>query len=53
MDVKYKWEFEPTKATPYLALTGELWDAFCDDFGENLPYYNDTMLYLWEEMTIL
>ena len=32
---KYKSEFEHTKNTPYLALTGELWDVFCENFGEN------------------
>ena len=26
-------EFEPTKDTPYLALTGELWGVFFEDFG--------------------
>ena len=24
-----------TTVTPYLALTGELWCAYCEDFGEN------------------
>ena len=28
-----------TKDTPYLALTGELWGFFCDDFGEHWPCY--------------
>ena len=28
-----KWDFEPTKDTPYLALSGELWDVFCVEFG--------------------
>ena len=30
-EVEYKSELEYTKDTPYLALTGELWDAFCED----------------------
>ena len=32
--------------TPYLALAGELWGVFSDDFGENWPRYNDTALYV-------
>ena len=32
--VGYRAEFEPTKNTPYLALTGELWSVFCEYFGE-------------------
>ena len=24
-----------TTDTPYLALTGELWGVYCEDFGEN------------------
>ena len=28
-----KWDFEPTKDTPYLALTGELWGVFNVGFG--------------------
>ena len=31
--------------TPYLTLTGELWGAYCEDFRENWPHYNDTVLY--------
>ena len=38
-------EFEPTKYIPYLALTGELWDVFCEDLGGNWPCYNSTALY--------
>ena len=34
-----------TRDTPYLALTGELWGVYCEDFGENLPRYNGTALY--------
>ena len=45
-EAKCESEFEPTKDTPYLTLTGELWDAFCEDFGENWPCYNGTTLYL-------
>ena len=29
---------------PYLALMGKLWGFYCEDFGENLLYYNDTAL---------
>ena len=31
-----------TTDTPNLALTGELWSVFCEDFGENWPRYNGT-----------
>ena len=30
--------------TPYLALTGELWAVYCEDFGENWVGYNGTPL---------
>ena len=33
------------KDTPYLALMGELWGVFCEDFGEYWPQYNGTTLY--------
>ena len=36
----------PQKDTPYLALKGELWGVFCEDFGENRPCYIGTALYL-------
>ena len=32
--------------TPYLALTGELWGVYCEDFGETWPRYNGTALYM-------
>ena len=31
---EYNSQFEPTDYIPY--LTGELWDACCEDLGENL-----------------
>ena len=31
---------------PYLALTGELWGVYCEDFGGNWPRYNATGLYI-------
>ena len=37
---------EPTKDTPYLTLTGELWGVFCEDLGENWSRFNGTALYL-------
>ena len=40
-----KWEFEPMKDIPYLALTGELWGVFRDDFGEKWPGYRGSTLY--------
>ena len=42
----YTSEFWPTKDTPYLALAGELWGVFCEDFAENWPRYNDTAMYI-------
>ena len=33
-NVGYRSDFELTKDTPYLALTGELWSVFCEYFGE-------------------
>ena len=41
-----KWTIKLTKYTPYLALTGELWGVFCEDFGEYWPRYNGTALYI-------
>ena len=40
------------KDTPYLALTGELWGVFCEDFGENWPRYNGTALYVGHDPVI-
>ena len=34
-----------TTDTPYLALTGKLWDVYCEVFGENWLRYNSTILY--------
>ena len=39
-------QFELTKDNPYLALTGELWGVFCEDFGKNWTHYNITSLYM-------
>ena len=36
-----------TTDTPYLALTGEIWGVYCEDFGENRPRYNGTALYIY------
>ena len=44
-DAEYKSQCDPTKDTPYLALTGELWGVFCEDFKENWPGCNSTALY--------
>ena len=43
---EYECKFEPTKDAPYLALTGEVWGVFCDDFEENRLCYNGTTLYV-------
>ena len=35
MPKKYKSDYEPKKDTPYLTLTGELWNVFfCEYFEE-------------------
>ena len=36
---------DPTKDTPYLALTGELWGVFCEYLWENWSRYNSTTVY--------
>ena len=41
-----KSDFKFTTDSPYLALTGELWGVYCEDFGENWPSYNGTALYV-------
>ena len=43
-----------SKDTPYIALKGELWGVFCEEFGENWPR-NNTALYvhislIWGDM---
>ena len=45
-EAEYKWEFVLTKDTPYVALMGELWGVYCEDFGENGPQYNGITLYI-------
>ena len=50
---EFECKFQSTKDTPYLALTGELWDVFCDDSGENWPRYNGTALYYTGKMTLM
>ena len=42
--VEHKSDFDVTKDTPYLALTGELWGVCCEDLGENWSSYNGTAL---------
>ena len=44
--VGYGSGFELTKDTPYLALTGELWDVFCEYFDEKRSCYKGVLLYL-------
>ena len=38
-------DFNLTTDTPHLALTGELWGVYCEDFVENWPCYIGTALY--------
>ena len=42
--VGYGSGFELTKDTPYLALTGELWDVFCEYFDEKRSCYKGVLL---------
>ena len=35
-----------TKHTPYLALAGELWVVYCENWGGNWTRYNGIALYL-------
>ena len=42
--VEQKSNIKLAKYTPYLALTGELWGVFCEDFKENWPRYNGTAM---------
>ena len=42
----YKSQFLTSKCILYLALTGELWDVFCEDLVESWPRYNSTVLYI-------
>ena len=39
-------DFKLTADTPYLALTGDIRDIYCQNFEENWPRYNGTALYL-------
>ena len=45
MTEEYTKEFEYTKDTAYLTLTGERWGVFCKKFSENCQHYNDMALY--------
>ena len=44
-EAEYQSDAGPTKDTPYLALTGELWDVFCEYLWETWPRYNGATLY--------
>ena len=39
-----KSDFKLTTDTPYLALTGDLWGVYYENFEENWPRYNGTAL---------
>ena len=43
-EAEYQSEAEPSKDTPNLALTGELWGIFRKNSGGNWPGYNRTAL---------
>ena len=38
-------DFRITTASPYLALSGELWGVYYEDLGDDWTRYNDTALY--------
>ena len=50
IEVKYEPEFEPTNFIPYLTLTGELWDVFSENLGENWLRYNGTQVYNFQTL---
>ena len=35
-------DFNLITDTPHFVLAGELWGAYSEDFGENVPCYNET-----------
>ena len=39
-------ELKHTTDTPNIALTGKLWGAYCENFGENRLHYNGIALYI-------
>ena len=41
---EHELDYGSKKDTPYLALTGELWAVFSEDFGENWPRYDGATL---------
>ena len=45
-DVIVMSEFVLTIDPPYLALTGELWSVYCEDWGVNWPCFNGIALYI-------
>ena len=45
MTAEHVSDFNLTRDTPHLALTGELWGVYCEDFGENWPHHNGTALF--------
>ena len=44
--VKSQSDIRITTDTPYLALTGELWDVYFEYLGENQSPYSGTALYI-------
>ena len=43
------YKFLHSQETPHISpFIGELWDVFCEDFGENWLCYNSTALYSWQ-----
>ena len=49
--IKHESDFEFTKDTPYLAPMGEIWDVYCENFGERWRSYNGITLYVYHGIT--
>ena len=45
-------DFNLTTDTPHLALKGELWGVYCEEFEENWPCYKGTTLYTIDHCNI-
>ena len=57
---EHKSDFELTINTPYLALMGELWGVYCEDFEKSHCYIYGIALYLlrhpihvWSELVLI
>ena len=44
IEADHKSEVRLTTDNPYLTLTGELWDVYCENIGEDWLRYNSSLL---------